>query len=102
MAGAVVQWLRDNLRLIDKSEDVGPIASTVPDSGGVVFVPAFSGLFAPYWDPDARATIMGMSQFTTASHIARAAVEGVCFQARAILKAMSSDAFGEGSKDRDF
>ncbi|AJV32273.1 Gut1p [Saccharomyces cerevisiae YJM1342] len=102
VAGAVVQWLRDNLRLIDKSEDVGPIASTVPDSGGVVFVPAFSGLFAPYWDPDARATIMGMSQFTTASHIARAAVEGVCFQARAILKAMSSDAFGEGSKDRDF
>lgn len=102
VAGAVVQWLRDNLRLIDKSEDVGPIASTVPDSGGAVFVPAFSGLFAPYWDPDARATIMGMSQFTTASHIARAAVEGVCFQARAILKAMSSDAFGEGSKDRDF
>lgn len=102
VAGAVVQWLRDNLRLIPKAEDVGPLACRVPDSGGVVFVPAFSGLFAPYWDPDARATIMGMSQYTTASHIARAAVEGVCFQARAILKAMSSDAFGEGEKDRDF
>lgn len=100
VAGAVVQWLRDNLRLIPKAEDIGPLASRVPDSGGVVFVPAFSGLFAPYWDPEARATIMGMSQFTTASHIARAAVEGVCFQARAILKAMSSDALG--TKDRDF
>lgn len=92
VAGAVVQWLRDNLRLFPKAEDVGPLASRVKDSGGVVFVPAFSGLFAPYWDPDARATIMGISQYTTASHIARAAVEGVCFQARAILKAMSSDA----------
>lgn len=100
VAGAVVQWLRDNLRLIPRAEDVGPLASAVPDSGGVVFVPAFSGLFAPYWDPDARATIMGMSQYTTASHIARAAVEGVCYQARAILKAMSSDAFG--SKDTEF
>lgn len=102
VAGSVVQWLRDNLRMFPRAEDVGPLASAVPNSGGVVFVPAFSGLFAPYWDPDARATIMGMSQFTTASHIARAAVEGVCFQARAILKAMSSDAFGEGAKDKDF
>ncbi|SCV03132.1 LAMI_0H05732g1_1 [Lachancea mirantina] len=98
VAGAVVQWLRDNLRLIPKAEDVGPLASRVADSGGVVFVPAFSGLFAPYWDPDARATIMGMSQHTTASHIARAAVEGVCFQARAILRAMSSDAVRGGSE----
>ncbi|SCU93386.1 LADA_0G02806g1_1 [Lachancea dasiensis] len=102
VAGAVVQWLRDNLRLIPKAEDIGPLASRVADSGGVVFVPAFSGLFAPYWDASARATIMGMSQHTTASHLARAAVEGVCFQARAILKAMSSDAAGEGQKDRDF
>ncbi|AET41684.1 glycerol kinase Ecym_8415 [Eremothecium cymbalariae DBVPG len=102
VAGAVVQWLRDNLRLFPRAEDVGPLASRVPDSGGVVFVPAFSGLFAPYWDSEARGTIMGMSQFTTASHIARAAIEGVCFQARAILKAMSSDAFGEAAKDSDF
>lgn len=99
VAGAVVQWLRDNLRLIPRAEDVGPLASAVPDSGGVVFVPAFSGLFAPYWDPDSRASIMGMSQYTTASHIARAAVEGVCYQARSILKAMSSDAFGSDDKD---
>lgn len=99
VAGAVVQWLRDNLRLIPRAEDVGPLASAVKDAGGVVFVPAFSGLFAPYWDPEARATIMGMSQYTTASHIARAAVDGVCFQARAILKAMSSDALGSDDKD---
>lgn len=102
VAGAVVQWLRDNLRLIPKAEDVGPIANSVPDSGGVVFVPAFSGLFAPYWDPEARGTIMGMSQYTTASHIARAAVEAVCFQARAILLAMSNDAKGEAEKDSTF
>lgn len=101
VAGSVVQWLRDNLRLVAKAEDVGPLASTVTDSGGVVFVPAFSGLFAPYWDPACRATIMGISQFTTASHIARAAVEGVCFQARAILKAMSSDAYRGNKLEND-
>lgn len=95
VAGSVVQWLRDNLRLFPRAQDIGPLANTVPDSGGVVFVPAFSGLFAPYWDSNARATIMGMSQYTTASHIARAAVEGVCFQCRAILKAMTSDVYGE-------
>lgn len=95
VAGSVVQWLRDNLRLFPRAQDVGPLANTVPDSGGVVFVPAFSGLFAPYWDSNARATIMGISQYTTASHIARAAVEGVCFQCRAILKAMTSDVYGE-------
>ena len=95
VAGSVVQWLRDNLRLFPRAQDVGPMANTVPDSGGVVFVPAFSGLFAPYWDANARATIMGISQYTTASHIARAAVEGVCFQCRAILKAMTSDVYGD-------
>lgn len=97
VAGSVVQWLRDNLRLFPRAQDVGPLASTVPDSGGVVFVPAFSGLFAPYWDSNARATIMGLSQYTTASHIARAALEGVCFQCRAILNAMTSDVFGKKS-----
>ncbi|CCE65358.1 hypothetical protein TPHA_0K02280 [Tetrapisispora phaffii CBS 4417] len=101
VAGAVVQWLRDNLRLFPRAEDVGPLASQVKDSGGVVFVPAFSGLFAPYWDPNARASIMGMSQYTTAAHIARAAVEGVCFQARAILKAMSSDVLQESGDFED-
>lgn len=92
VAGSVVQWLRDNLRLISKAQDIGPLASLVPNSGGVVFVPAFSGLFAPYWDSDARGTILGLTQYTSASHIARAALEGVCYQARAILKAMASDA----------
>lgn len=92
VAGSVVQWLRDNLRLIAKAQDIGPLASLVPNSGGVVFVPAFSGLFAPYWDSEARGTILGLTQYTSASHIARAALEGVCYQARAILKAMASDA----------
>lgn len=96
VAGSVVQWLRDNLKLIDKAQDIGPLASLVPDAGGVVFVPAFSGLFAPYWDSEARGTILGLTQYTSASHIARAALEGVCYQARAILKAMASDAGADG------
>lgn len=101
VGGSVVQWLRDNLRLIPKSEHIGPLASRVRDSGGVVFVPAFNGLFAPYWDPDTRATIMGISQSTTASHIARAAIEGVCFQVRAILKAMGSDeVYGDSAYEK--
>lgn len=95
VAGSVVQWLRDNLRLFPRAQDIGPLANKVKDSGGVVFVPAFNGLFAPYWDPNARATIIGISQYTTASHIARAAVEGVCFQCRSILKAMTSDVYGD-------
>lgn len=96
VAGSVVQWLRDNLKLINQAHDIGPLASQVPNSGGVVFVPAFSGLFAPYWDSEARGTILGLTQYTSASHIARAALEGVCYQARAILKAMASDAGAEG------
>ncbi|ODV95577.1 hypothetical protein PACTADRAFT_50279 [Pachysolen tannophilus NRRL Y-2460] len=92
VAGSCVQWLRDNLRLISKAQDVGPLASEVDNSGGVVFVPAFSGLFAPYWDSESRGTILGLTQYTSASHIARAALEGVCFQTRAILKAMINDA----------
>lgn len=92
VAGSVVQWLRDNLRLISQAQDVGPLASLVKTSGGVVFVPAFSGLFAPYWDSASRGTILGLTQYTSASHIARAALEGVCFQTRAILKAMVNDA----------
>lgn len=96
VAGSVVQWLRDNLKLINAASDIGPLANQVPNSGGVVFVPAFSGLFAPYWDSEARGTILGLTQYTTASHIARAALEGVCYQARAILKAMASDAGADG------
>lgn len=92
VAGSIIQWLRDNLKLIANAKDIGPLASQVPNSGGVVFVPAFSGLYAPYWDGGARGTIFGMTQYTSSSHIARAALEGVCFQVRAILKAMATDA----------
>lgn len=94
-AGAVVQWMRDNLRLFANAEEVGYLACKVSDSGGVVFVPAFNGLFSPYWDPDTRGTIMGISRYTTAAHIARAAIEGVCLQVKAILKAMNSDILGQ-------
>ncbi|EGV60937.1 Glycerol kinase [Yamadazyma tenuis] len=92
VAGSIIQWLRDNLKLIENAKDIGPLASQVPNSGGVVFIPAFSGLYAPYWNGGARGTIFGMTQYTSSSHIARAALEGVCFQVRAILRAMASDA----------
>lgn len=92
VAGSIVQWLRDNLKLIAHAQDIGPLASQVDSCGGVVFIPAFSGLFAPYWDRGARGSIFGMTQYTTASHIARAALEGVCYQVRAILRAMANDA----------
>lgn len=92
VAGSIIQWLRDNLKLIENAKDIGPLASQVEDSGGVVFIPAFSGLYAPYWDGGARGTIFGMTQYTSSSHIARAALEGVCFQVRAILRAMANDA----------
>lgn len=92
VAGLIVQWLRDNLRLIESAKDIGPLVLKVPDSGGVVFIPAFSGLYAPYWDGGARGSIFGMTQYTSSGHIAHAAVEGVCFQVRAILRAMANDA----------
>ena len=92
VAGSIIQWLRDNLKMIENAKDIGPLASQVSDSGGVVFIPAFSGLYAPYWDGGARGSIFGMTQYTSASHIARAALEGVCFQVRAILRAMAKDA----------
>lgn len=94
VAGSIIQWLRDNLKLIESAKDIGPLASQAPNSGGVVFIPAFSGLYAPYWDRGARGTIFGMTQYTTAAHIARAALEGVCFQVRGILRAMAEDAGG--------
>lgn len=97
VAGSIIQWLRDNLKLIESAKDIGPLASQVDNSGGVVFIPAFSGLYAPYWDRGARGTVFGMTQYTSSSHIARAALEGVCFQVRGILRAMSEDA--GGSKD---
>jgi glycerol kinase len=91
VTGSLVQWLRDNLGIIKRSPDVEPLAASVADSGGVYFVPAFSGLFAPYWRSDARGTIVGMTRFTTAAHIARAALEATAFQTRDVTDAMASD-----------
>lgn len=91
VAGAVVQWLRDGLGIIKQSSDVEQLAASVPDSGGVFVVPAFVGLGAPYWDPYARGTILGISRGTTAAHIARAAVESMAFQSCDLVEAMQRD-----------
>jgi glycerol kinase len=91
IGGAVVQWLRDGLRAIKGSDVVQDLAESVPDSGGVTFVPAFTGLGAPYWKPDARGAILGLSRGTTVAHIARAALESIAFQSAALLRAMSRD-----------
>ena len=91
IGGAVVQWLRDGLQAIPGSAAVQDLAESVPDSGGVVFVPAFTGLGAPYWKPDARGAILGLSRGTTVAHIARAALESIAFQSAALLRAMSRD-----------
>jgi glycerol kinase len=95
MAGATVQWLRDNLGIIAKSAEVETLARSVPDNGGVYFVPAFSGLFAPYWRPDARGVIAGLTRFATKAHIARAALEAVAYQTRDVLEAMERDFGGK-------
>jgi len=92
IAGAVVQWLRDGLGVIQKSVDVERLAGSVASSEGVVVVPAFVGLGAPYWDPYARGAIFGLTRGTTAAHIARAAVESMAFQSKDLLEAMRSDA----------
>jgi glycerol kinase len=91
IAGALVQWLRDNLGLIRQSGEIEDLARTVQDNGGVYFVPAFSGLFAPYWRSDARGAILGMTAFTNKGHIARAALEATAFQTLEVLDAMESD-----------
>jgi glycerol kinase len=92
VAGAVVQWLRDGLGVLQRSEDVEALATSVPDTGGVVFVPAFAGLGAPHWDPYARGTIVGMTRGTTAAHLARAALEAIAFSVADVLDAMAADA----------
>lgn len=96
IAGAVVQWLRDGLRAIQGSGEVQSLAESVPDSGGVMFVPAFTGLGAPYWNADARGAIVGLTRGSTVAHIARAALESIAFQSAALLKAMSRDAMAAG------
>jgi glycerol kinase len=96
IGGAVVQWLRDGLHAIDHSAAVLPLAQSVPDSGGVMFVPAFTGLGAPYWQPDARGAIVGLTRGSTVAHIARAALESIAFQSATLLQAMSRDAVAAG------
>jgi glycerol kinase len=91
ITGALVQWLRDNLGLIEKSADVEQLAATVEDNGGIYFVPAFSGLFAPYWKNDARGAILGMTRYVNKGHIARATLEATAFQTREVLDAMNLD-----------
>ena len=91
ITGALVQWLRDNLGLIAKSEDVEALAATVEDNGGMYFVPAFSGLFAPYWRGDARGAIVGMTRYITKGHFARATLEATAWQTREVLDAMEAD-----------
>jgi glycerol kinase len=91
ITGALVQWLRDNLGLIEKSGEVETLARTVENSGGIYFVPAFSGLFAPYWRSDARGAIVGMTRYINKGHLARAALEATAFQTREVLDAMERD-----------
>ena len=98
VGGAVVQWLRDGLRAIEHSGQVQQLAESVPDSGGVMMVPAFTGLGAPYWDADARGTITGLTRGTTIAHIARAALESIAYQSAALLQAMSRDAVANGGQ----
>ena len=92
VTGSAVQWLRDQLGIIATPDDIESLAASVPDSGGAYFVPAFSGLFAPYWRPDARGAIVGLSRFHTKAHLARATLEATCFQTRDVLDAMIGDA----------
>jgi glycerol kinase len=97
IGGAVVQWLRDGLRAIQASGEVQQLAQSVPDSGGVMFVPAFTGLGAPYWKPEARGAIVGLTRGSTVAHIARAALESIAYQSAALLQAMSRDAVAAGA-----
>jgi glycerol kinase len=91
IAGAVVQWLRDNLGIIKTSAEVEQLARQVSSTEGVYFVPAFAGLGAPYWDPYAQGTLFGMTRATQAAHIARAALEAIAYQTMDVLKAMEAD-----------
>lgn len=91
VTGSLIQWLRDQLGIISSAPEVEALASSVDDNGGVYFVPAFSGLFAPYWRPDARGAIVGMTRYVNRGHIARAALEATAFQSREVLDAVNAD-----------
>jgi glycerol kinase len=94
IGGAVVQWLRDGLGIIERSGDVERIAISVEDNGGVYFVPAFAGLGTPYWDQNARGMIIGLTRGTSCAHIARAALESIAFQTFDLIKSLNSDSSG--------
>jgi glycerol kinase len=91
VTGSAVQWLRDQLRIIRTAAESETLAAQVPDNGGIYFVPAFSGLFAPYWRSDARGAIVGLSRFNTNAHVARATLEAICYQTRDVMEAMQQD-----------
>lgn len=91
VTGSAVQWLRDQLHVINSAAESETLAASVPDTGGVYFVPAFSGLFAPYWRSDARGAIVGLSRFNTDAHLARATLESICYQTRDVVEAMAQD-----------
>ncbi len=91
VAGSLIQWLRDDLGIIQDAAEVEALARSVPDSGDVVIVPAFSGLFAPYWRPDARGIIAGLTRYATKAHIARAALEATAYQVYDLGAAMTAD-----------
>ena len=99
VAGAAVQWLRDELGVVETAEATAGLAASVPDTGGVVFVPAFTGLGAPHWDPAARGLVAGITRGTTRAHLARAALEAVAFQTRDVVDAMAADAMAAGTPD---
>ncbi|WP_375399365.1 glycerol kinase GlpK [uncultured Amnibacterium sp.] len=92
VTGSLIQWLRDNLGLVGQASEIEALASTVDDNGGAYFVPAFSGLFAPYWKPDARGALVGLTRYVNRGHIARAALEATAFQSREVLEAVNADA----------
>jgi glycerol kinase len=91
VTGSLIQWLRDNLGIISSAEDIEPLANSVDDNGGAYVVPAFSGLFAPRWRPDARGVIAGLTRFVNKGHLARAALEATAYQTREVIEAMRAD-----------
>src|SRR4029079_14606910 len=91
VTGSLVQWLRDNIGLFQSAPEIEDLAKTVDDNGGAYFVPAFSGLFAPYWRPDARGVVAGLTRFVNRGHLARAALEATAFQTREVVEAMNAD-----------
>ena len=91
MTGSLVQWLRDNLGLIKEAAEIEALAKPVDDNGGAYFVPAFSGLFAPYWRSDARGALVGLTRYVNKGHLRRAVLEATAFQTREVLDAMNAD-----------